>query len=501
MISVWTRLAVLVMAGTAAAICVADGAPRKVQVDDAVIGHLRPFNGVTGAPGAGLGAPDTAAAIADVDISAEYKAARIDLIRTHDHFGPGDIDSRFGVDKRLPVSIPSGRDVLNIFPNMDADPNVAASYHFEATDRLIASIEGIGAEPIFRIGRSIGADPTPPADLEKYAQIARHVVLHYNQGWAHGFYYRIRYWEVWNEPDFKVFWTGTPQQYYQLYEHTARAVKAADPAALVGGPVISKPLDATPYREGFLDFVKSKHLPLDFFVWHYYAMDSNDPHTFIHIAKVVRSLLDERGFKHTQNFLDEWNVDLFERDMSTAGRAAFAVSSLIYMLGAPIDAQAYYRVDPGFRNAEKRPDALGHAFTAYGMMKDTPELLRTTGGDDAGFAVLAGRSKDRKMLQVMISNYQIAEKLLGPRTGGDVLHIPNIMDITLAARRSLIYHDNGGYELAVQVPVGKYQLTRFRISDSENFVQVDQTTQTGPLLHLRADMGPPAIEFIKIQAQ
>jgi xylan 1,4-beta-xylosidase len=390
---------------------------------------------------------------------------------------------------------------LNIFPDMNADPNAEESYHFEATDRLIASIEDIGAEPIFRIGRSIGADPTPPADLPKYAEIAKHIVLHYNQGWAHGFHYRIRYWEIWNEPDFKVFWTGTPQQYYELYERSARAIKSADPAALIGGPTISKPLDATPYREGFLDFVKARHLPLDFFVWHYYAMDSNDPNTFVQIAKVERELLDARGFKHTKNVLDEWNVDLFDRDLSTAARAAFAVSSLIYMLDAPIDVQAYYRIDPGFRNAEKRPDALGHAFMAYGMMKETPELLRTSGADNAGFAVLAGRSKNRKTLQVLISNYQIPEKLLGTRTGGDVLHIPNIMDITLPARRSPVYHDNGGYDLTVQVPAGRYQLTRFRITDRDNFVQVDKTMQDGPLLHLTATFASPSIEFIKIRAQ
>jgi xylan 1,4-beta-xylosidase len=501
MSSVWRRWVFVTIAGLSGAICHADAALRTLSVEDVTTGTLRPFNGVTGAPGAGFGGPETPPAVADIDISDAYRAAHIDLIRTHDHFGPGDIDARFGVDKQLPMSIPSSRDAYNIFPDMGADPKDEKSYHFEATDRLIASIEGIGAEPIFRIGRSIGADPTPPADLDKYAEIARRIVMHYNLGWNHGFHYRIRYWEIWNEPDFKVFWTGTPQQYYELYEKAALAIKAADSTALIGGPTISKPLDATPYREAFLDFVKAKKLPLDFFVWHYYSMDANDPNNFISIAKVIRSLLDERGFKNTKSFLDEWNVDLFERDMSKASRAAFTASSLIYMVGAPIDAQAYYRADPSFRNAERKPDAIGNALTAFGMMTNTPELLRTTGSDDAGFAVMAARSKDRKTRQVLISNYQIAPKSLGPRTSGNVLHIPNIMDVTMPARRSLAYHDNGGYDLSVHVPPGKYLVTRYRISDSDNFAQIDQTTEVGPVLHLQAVVAAPSIEFIRIQTQ
>jgi xylan 1,4-beta-xylosidase len=471
---------------------------RPVTVTTEVSGTLRPFNGATGAPGAEFaGRPDEA----KIDISEAYKRARIDLIRTHDAFGPGDIDAKFGSAKNLPLNIPAERDALNIFPDMSVDADDPKSYNFGPTDRLIASIKGVSAETIFRIGRSIGADPTPPADLDKYAQIARHIVLHYNQGWDHGFHDGLRYWEVWNEPDFRVFWTGTPQQYYDLYEKVARAVKAADPKALIGGPTISKPLDATPYREGFLDFVRAKKLPLDFFVWHYYTMDSNDPQTLVDIGKEIRSILDAHGFRSTKNVLDEWNVDLFDRALSKAGRAAFAVTSLIYMLNAPIDLQAYYRADPSFRTTDGKPDALGSALTAYGMMKDTPMLLKTSGSDDAGFGVLAGRSKDGRVTQVLISNYQIAAKSLGPRPNGDVLHIPNIMDITLPPRRSLTYHDNGGYNLSVGVPAGRYLVTRYRISDTQNFTQVDQTSQSGPQLRVQSPLPAPGIEFVKIVLQ
>ena len=470
---------------------------RRVTVDTTVTGTLRPFNGATGAPGAEFGEPRPNAAA--IDISEAYKKARIDLIRTHDAFGPSDIDAQFGVNKNLPISIPADRGKLDIFPDMSADADDAKNYNFEPTDRLIASIKGVGAQTIFRIGRSIGADPQPPADLDKYANIAKHIVLHYNQGWGRGFHYGLRYWEVWNEPDFRVFWTGTPQQYYALYEKVASAVKSADPSALVGGPTISEPLDATPYREGFLDFVRARKLPLDFFAWHFYTLDSNDPKTFVDIGRQIRAILDARGFKSTKNVLDEWNVDLFDRGLSKAARAAFAATSIIYMLDSPIDLQVYYRADPSFRTADHTPDAIGQGLTALGMMKDTPVLLKTTGGDDDGFAVLAGRSKDGRILQVLISNFQIAPKFLGPRANGDVMHIPNIMDVTLPPRRAITYHDNGGYDLSVELAQGQYKITRYRISEDKNFAQMDQSQASGPKLRLQAPLAAPGIEFIKIE--
>jgi len=127
--------------------------------------------------------------------------------------------------------------------------------------------------------------------------------------------------------------------------------------------------------------------------------------------------------------------------------------------------------------------------------------VRTSGDDDAGFAVVAGRSQDNRMLQILISNYQIASKYLGPRPNGDVMHIPNIMDIQLLPRRTFTYHDNNGYDLMVNLPgPGKREVKRYRITDTSNFALVDQSTQTGPAIHLQAVLPPPGIEFIVITA-
>jgi xylan 1,4-beta-xylosidase len=48
------------------------------------------------------------------------------------------------------------------------------------------------------------------------------------------------YFEVWNEPNID-FWSGEPKQasYFELYDHTARALKAVNPRIRVGGPATS----------------------------------------------------------------------------------------------------------------------------------------------------------------------------------------------------------------------------------------------------------------------
>jgi hypothetical protein len=43
----------------------------------------------------------------------------------------------------------------------------------------------------------------------------------------------VRAWEVWNEPNFDVFWCGTPQQFAQMTRVSYQAIKAADPSAIV----------------------------------------------------------------------------------------------------------------------------------------------------------------------------------------------------------------------------------------------------------------------------
>jgi hypothetical protein len=109
-----------------------------------------------------------------------------------------------------------------------------------------------------------------------------------------------------------------------------------------------------------------------------------------------------------------------------------------------------------------------------------------------GFALMAGRSADRRLFQVLISNYEVSPQ---PSGSGDALNI------TLPARRTLEYRDNGGYDATITLPTPKrYRVKRYRIDESANFTLVDQAVVMGPIIHLQAALPPPGVELIVIEA-
>lgn len=99
-------------------------------------------------------------------------------------------------------------DIPNLFRDFEADPYDPESYDFAFTDLLITNLVERGIEPFFRLGVTIENSARikayriyPPKDNLKWAQICEGVIRHYTEGWANGFHYNIRYWEIWNEPD------------------------------------------------------------------------------------------------------------------------------------------------------------------------------------------------------------------------------------------------------------------------------------------------------------
>jgi hypothetical protein len=86
--------------------------------------------------------------------------------------------------------------------------------------------------------------------------------------------YLVPTWGVWNEPDLgTAFWSGTRAQYLDLYAATARAIRAADPKAAVGGPEISR-LDPA-WIAALFRRARRDRLPLDFISFHDYSGDLN----------------------------------------------------------------------------------------------------------------------------------------------------------------------------------------------------------------------------------
>lgn len=481
-------------------------------------GRIRSFQGVNGPPLPVMtGLPN---------LVEQYRDLHIDQVRTHDFMGPTEIDSRYRYREVNLVSlipdpvqrigvVKAGNDSI-IFPDWNADPEKPESYRFGPTDQVIAAIRESGAEVFYRIGRSWGAETDPPADYDKFADIVKHVAMHYNQGWAHGFHDDIRYWEFWNEPE--GFWGGTPAQFYSLYEKIARALKSVDPDFKVGGDGQASPPGSGPWREGLLDYCAAHHVPLDFFSWHTYAYGSADPYDAVRLGREVRQSLDSHGFPHAESILSEWNLSYDytiqeAAELQGAHNAAFVGAVLTYLQDASVDHAHFYRGDAawmGLFDLNGNYYKPAYVFKAMGQMLRTPIRLAVTGADTFGFAVLAGKSEDGNTVQILISNYA---RPVGfkPRP---MITAPESVDPTTPSlwdrfpgspfpdRTDIVYRDNGGYNLAIaDLPWGKADFTmkRYRIGARQSLDLVEERQANGSSLKLSNPLPVDTVELIVLE--
>lgn len=231
-----------------------------------------------------------------------YKAARIPYARVHDAaFYAG-----YGGEHTI--------DVHAIFPNFDADVNDPESYDFPCTDKYISQIIEYGAEPFYRLGSKIEHGVKKygtimPKDFQKWAEICEHIIMHYTQGWANGFNYKIEYWEIWNEPDLdpddstnKRCWSGTEVEFANMYMVVANHLKTRFPHLKIGGPASC---GDESWMERFLQRItKNEKTPLDFLSWHWYWTEPTD--VSIKASRIKR-LMEKYGYSDAESICNEWN--------------------------------------------------------------------------------------------------------------------------------------------------------------------------------------------------
>ena len=261
------------------------------------------------------------------------KEAGIPYARLHDVAGP------FG--KNLFVDIP------NLFRDFDADENDPKNYDFAFTDLYLQRLIDNGVEPYFRLGVTIEnaalrVHPeriAPPKDFAKWARICEHVIRHYTEGWADGYRWKIAYWEIWNEADDydprNCMWSGTWEQFCELYDVTAKHLKKSFPHLKIGGYgkcsahnvtyLLKGQREYEPRNEGsdwenkndvvpeseqiihdrfiaFCKYIQAHQTPLDFFSFHGYI----GPELVIPHADYHRKHLKAAGYGDVELHLGEW---------------------------------------------------------------------------------------------------------------------------------------------------------------------------------------------------
>jgi len=169
----------------------------------------------------------------------------------------------------------------------DEDASGKPIYNFSYVDQIYDGLLENKVRPFVELSfmpKKLASDPNalhpfwykqnvaPPKDWQKWDQFieafARHLLERYGEAEVANWYF-----EVWNEPNLD-FWAGNPKEstYYELYDHTANAVKRVSSRLRVGGPSTAQ----AAWADRFLAHCKENNIPVDFVSSHVYGNDKSE---------------------------------------------------------------------------------------------------------------------------------------------------------------------------------------------------------------------------------
>ncbi len=282
-----------------------------------------------------------------------------------------------------------------------------------------------GRQTVFRYAGNV----TPPADPRAWEAFIRRLIAH----WVERYGVReVQQWffEVWNEPNLKEFWTGTRHEYFRFYENTARAIKRVESSLQVGGPATAK----NAWIEEFLDFCDGHNVPVDFVSTHHYPTDScgNElQDTDTRLAKNERSLLRKQAQETRRQargkpvYYTEWNTSSNPRDPlhDEPYAAAFVLKTVMEATGL-VEGYSFWAVSDIF-GEDYFPSAPFHGgfglLNLHGIPKPTYrvfELLHHVGTEllsvhGTHTTVDAWVVRDNAGLTVLLANHALPRHRVG----------------------------------------------------------------------------------------
>lgn len=385
------------------------------------VGRIKAMHGVGQPPIIGIG----------TDMFHYLKEANVPFSRLHDvggWFGGG-----------LFVDIP------NIFRDFDADENDPSSYTFEFTDIIIRALMENDCKPYFRLGVTIenfheikAFRIFPPRDFEKWARICEHIVRHYNEGWANGFRYGIKYWEIWNEPDGhcktteNAMWKGTEEEYIDLYRITSKHLRNCfGDSIMIGGyascgfyqvlteqhvtgeafgtakPQTDWEVRINGFMQFFYKFVKTvtdEALPLDFFSYHSYGSVEDNKK----MQSFAETYLKDHGLEGVEIHLNEWNTHPAQEHKGSLSACANSVANMIAMQNTRMEVMCYYDARVGissygglFDPMTFKPLPAYYGFKAFGKLYALGTQTECLCDNDSVYALAA---TDTRSFAVLITN-------------------------------------------------------------------------------------------------
>ena len=318
-----------------------------------------------------------------------------------------------------------------IFPLMHLDPKDPANYYFDATDEIIRlTQEEAGMEVFYRLGTSIEHtgekhfNVIPPKDYEKYAEVLAGIVRHYTRGWANGHHYKIRYWEIWNEPDGrKNMWDAPYETFIPFFVTVLKRLKSEFPELQFGGPALCSL--KLPLFKPLLEACKAAGVAPDFISWHCYG---SSPGALINQPSIARNFLDEMGFKKTKLCINEWHyIESWQGVQSANSSESYrkatlegptclqstnsGVYNLAVLIGwqdSPLDLAMWYGSSwdsPkwGYRSVFREYTKNYYSMELFGrFLREYPVRCQA----ESIHYILAGRSEDGSKAGILLADYK-----------------------------------------------------------------------------------------------
>ncbi|MFP8872353.1 MAG: hypothetical protein VCB43_13640, partial [Myxococcota bacterium] len=359
------------------------------------------------------------------------------------NYSPADHSAAF-VDLQIPqVRTHGGAETdMNLiwipYPNYAGfSASEETNYDWSRADQALQQIIAVGSQPFLRIGQSKNGTPgnlcdpnldstVVPDDLQVFAEVVRHILMHFMNGWDSGHSYDIGWVEIWNEFYINDFWSGTGTQAAELYEAVYNEVKPSFPDVMLG-PSINRPATTNPIPTDFWNYIQANNVPVDFVVPHMYAErpEHMEDRVYKKTAKSWETLFALAGLPTDTPIVNgEWNrsigCSLESGRGNTIPGGAFVAASLITMAGMHPDNGPHNLMMSHLFSARFQiwtqslwPKAPGIGLSAYASLaNDTPQRLALSGdyanGTDIDFRALAGRSEDGERVNLLVSYYDVS---------------------------------------------------------------------------------------------
>jgi xylan 1,4-beta-xylosidase len=238
---------------------------------------------------------------------------------------------------------------------------------------------------------------------------------------------------VWNEPNLD-FWAGEPKQstYWNLYDHTALAIKKVSPRLRVGGPATAQ----AAWVDAFIRHCAEKNIPVDFVSTHVYANDTAQD-VFGSQEEIPRNQMVCRAVSKVHNQIRTStmpNLPLIWSEFNASYKNEPEVTDSIYMgpwladtirqCDGLVDSMSYWAFSDVFeeQGVVKTPFYGGYGLIALnGIPKpafNAFKVLHKLGEEriqlDSDFALLTRRNDGTLVLALW--NYAPPEQAGSPRT-------------------------------------------------------------------------------------